>query len=463
MKLPAFLLFLFISFSMMGQTSNPSEIKERLIDLHDVWDTNYVSYPELKILLKDAEIVMLGEQTHHDGTTFATKIKLVEFLHWEMDFDILAFESGFYDCKKAWEEIENGARIDSALALSVFGLWSESKPFIPLVEYIEDQLKSDRPLQVAGFDNQFTGRTATTHFIKDFKSYLAQGDTSFFATDDWQHIESTLKAMVSFDYKAIKKNVSSRDTTYINNMVERIQKHPTSVDQSFWLREMHNLKSLISDKDMERDYQMAQNLFWLKEQNPGKKIICWGATSHFLYNSELIEVSDQKVKKAIGDYYQKVPSMGNYVKEKYGHKLYTVGFIAYAGKYLFGGSKELEPAKSHSLEELLATSEYDNSLLPLEGLVISPLESRPLGYLYMTTDIAKVMDGVIFNRKMVAPRGNYELVYELHPEYKWSQKRKKKLEKQERKNKKTQAENQDEIKPSPDPESEKNKELFGEQ
>jgi len=42
---------------------------------------------------------MLGEQSHGEATTYETKIKLIKFLHQEMDFDILAIESGFYDCK----------------------------------------------------------------------------------------------------------------------------------------------------------------------------------------------------------------------------------------------------------------------------------------------------------------------------------------------------------------------------
>lgn len=448
MKLMPALLFLFVSLNIIGQTSSPSEIKERLIDLHDVWDTNYVSYPELKTILKDAEIVMLGEQTHSDGTTFATKIKLIEFLHREMDFDILAFESGFYDCKKAWEEIEKGARVDSALASSVFGLWSETQSFISLTEYISNELKSEHPLQIAGFDNQFTGKTATTHYIKDLKNYLAKADTGFFQTEDWKHFENTLSLLLNFDYKGLKKNDSDRDIAYVPNLIGRIEQYPQSGERSFWIRMMHNTKAKLTGTSRDRDFEMAENLFWLKENNPGKKIICWGATSHFLYNSQLTEFTEKKVRKAADEYYQENPSMGNYVKDKYGDKLYTVGFIAHDGTYYFG-SKKIESSKPNSLEGLLSTSDYNNCFLPLEGLIISPIESRPLSYQYMTTDIAEVMDGVIFNRKMVPTRGNYDLIYELHPEYKWSQKQKKKLEKEARKKNTTEEKYPDEIKNKP--------------
>lgn len=436
MKTFTLALFILISSNLIGQTSSPSEIKSRLIDLHDVWDTNYVSYPELKPILKDVEIVMLGEQTHHDGTTFATKVKLIKFLHQEMGFDILAFESGFYECAKAWQEIENGTRIDSTLAFSIFSLWSETNPFIPLVEYLGDQLKTEHPLRLAGFDSQFTGKTADTHFMREFKQYLSQGDTAYFKTDDWQHFENTISFLTRSNIKALKRNDSNRDTLYANSLIERIQDFPANNARSFWIRTMENVKIRIDGSSKSRDYQMAQNLIWLKEQNPGKKIICWGATSHFLYNSELVELSSKLMKKIVGDYYQETPSMGNYLKDKYDKKIYTIGFTAYEGRYFFSGSKKIDPAKSNSLEALLATAKYDNCFLPLGGLTISPLESRPLAYKYMTTDISKLMDGVIFNRTMLQPGLHFELIYELHPEYKRFQKHKKKKEKQDRKDQK---------------------------
>lgn len=66
------------------------------------------------------------------------------------------------------------------------------------------------------------------------------------------------------------------------------------------------IKVFISDARLgtdNRDQQMAENLIWIKKQYPGKKIICWGATSHFLYNSSLVKLHDKKIQKSFGDYY----------------------------------------------------------------------------------------------------------------------------------------------------------------
>jgi erythromycin esterase len=62
----------------------------------------------LKRIIGDSRIVMLGEISHGDGTTFLAKSRLIKLLHQQMNFDVLVFESGFYDMSKVWESIQQG-------------------------------------------------------------------------------------------------------------------------------------------------------------------------------------------------------------------------------------------------------------------------------------------------------------------------------------------------------------------
>src|SRR5690606_42073490 len=47
--------------------------------------------------LKGVEIIALGENTHGLGEVFAAKTELVKFLHQELGFDWVLFESGYGD------------------------------------------------------------------------------------------------------------------------------------------------------------------------------------------------------------------------------------------------------------------------------------------------------------------------------------------------------------------------------
>jgi len=63
----------------------------------DPSDGDFSDLEPLRAALKGARVVMLGEQSHGDGTTFLAKTRLIRFLHEQMGFNVLAFESGLYD------------------------------------------------------------------------------------------------------------------------------------------------------------------------------------------------------------------------------------------------------------------------------------------------------------------------------------------------------------------------------
>jgi erythromycin esterase len=412
------------AFFSFAQSSNiEAEINERIIDLGRVEDGNedFSGFDTLKVIFRDVEIVMLGEQSHGDATTFETKIKLVKYLHQELGFDILAFESGFYDCQKAWSEIQMGNDVATSLAKSVFDVWSMMMEFRPLADYIEENKYGNHPLILSGFDSQFTGKISSEKYIDDLRKVIAKKDSSILETGDWTTFENSLQRFTSYDVKKIDKDDAIKDTTYINYIIDLFSSSNLDSLSDFWIQSLTNAKYFISDTKLKtyfRDEQMAQNLIWIKEHNPDKKIICWGATSHFLYNAE--EVKLIKFPYNIADnFYQKETMMGHYIKDYYGARVYTIGFIAYEGTYGAYKGKKIPKVHENSLEALIGKSKYDNCFLPLNGLNLEGVLSRPLGHAYMETNIGNVMDGVIFNRYMDRPFMDANLFLEIYPDNKW--------------------------------------------
>ena len=415
-------LFISLSLALFSQKeTDQASLTDQLIDLGSVIDNdeNYANYDQLKETLKDVEIVMLGEQSHGDGTTYKTKIKLIKYLHAEMGFDILAFESGIYDCTQAWDKIEQGEDVASALANSVFFLWSTTKEFKPLAAYIDENKNATNPLQVTGFDSQFTGRISEKEFTSDLKEYIGKTNPEIIQSQEWSNFETSLGYAVNYKLKEYEKEQAEADTTFINTLISSLDQQDAKA--GYWTQVLTSAKYNISDvmfKTDFRDKQMAENLIWLKENNPGKKIICWGATSHFLYNS-----SEIKMKKfpynVVDNYYQKQPMMGQYIKDKYADKAFTIGFIAYEGRFGLTSDKKIKPAKENSLEYAIEKAGYENCFLSFENYDSGDLISRPLGQQYMKNNISHVMDGVVFNKEMKRPRLDRNFFLEIYPENRW--------------------------------------------
>lgn len=423
-KTIATISILLITNWVKSQSIDYGSIQNAVVNLGEVHDgnENFDGFSDLKVILKDVEIVMLGEQSHGEATAYDTKIKLIKYLHQELGFDLLTFESGFYDCSKAWQMIEEGEGVRDAMGKSIFGLWSTTNDFIPLTDYLEKTKSSNKPLKLYGFDSQLTGKYSENHFINDLSDYLHKVKPSILATNNWEHFSESINLLTTLEFKKFKKNEPEQDLDFMLNLIDEITKIEPDFESKFWIQTLKSTHAYLSDASIKtnfRDKQMADNLIWLKEKHPGSKIICWGATSHFLYNSNEVRMKSPLIQILGGNYLKNAPPMmGEHIKNKFQEKVYTIGFTAYQGEYGLFRKGQIKIPKEGTLEFLLGQSGYDNFLLPLKDLNLSDYNSRPLGNFYMTNPINEVMDAVIFNRDMRRPKLDRNFFLKIYPENK---------------------------------------------
>ncbi|MCX6560592.1 MAG: erythromycin esterase family protein [Candidatus Aminicenantes bacterium] len=402
----------------------------------DAEDGNFADLEPLREAIGSRRIVMLGEATHGDGATFAAKVRLIKFLHERMGFDVLAFESGFYDLRRAWSALQAGQDPRQAVSSGLFEEWSASRQTQPLWSYLAEQSKTSHPLALAGFDMQFTGSASRDHLLDDLSNYLAGAGLPPGAAEaaeaaarvkkalalvlenpnfigngsEFKNIKPEDQAAVLIAHQALGRALGLLPPTDEPGMLERdfwmqfLKSSAAYLEQS-WRVQPESLDDAVLDWAIDlRDRQMADNFIWLaKRAYPTRKIIVWAATSHIIrYRQFSVNKNDPK------------NLMGDWIDKAMGPEVYVLGFTAYRGRWgtvQMPTSREVGPAAPDSLEELFFSAGFEYAWLDFRNSgadgawLREPLSSRPLGYKPMLTDWTRIMDGMFFIKEMVpSPR-----------------------------------------------------------
>lgn len=325
----------------------------------------------LDTLLAGKRLVTLGESGHGVAEFSQAKIRLIKYLHEHLGYDVIAFESSILSCYRG---NERAATLDATTLMqsSVFGVWSTGD-VVKLFAYLKATQATPHPLILAGFDIQLTTADERQARPAVFQEVVAKVDPVY-AQEVFDLDTAFIQNRASATY--LKANLDSLKASYqaltafLDGHMGALQQafpdrplYPLVVRQAAWgmsdyLDELYAgyVSQNLAQGYGVRDAGMAANLQVLLDTlYPGRKVMAWAHNDHLMHDEPGTTL------------YPIFKNLGNWIANRYGASVYTLGLYMYAGSAAKNdqGIYLIPPAPAGSLENLLHQSGQAVSFLDL--------------------------------------------------------------------------------------------------
>jgi erythromycin esterase len=380
----------------------------------DPQDEDFSDLEPLMQAIGSARVVQLGEPSHGAGSVFGAKARLIKFLHQRMGFDIVAWESGFYDVRLAQAALRGAEDPVLAAQRGIMTVWSNAEEAKPLFEYVKASQNTTRPIEMVGLDMNVSAPGIDERFATDLRAFAAALRDSALRRDftmrvdraatanerlrmhavaeerKWietskaglagKELEDALKSWEQNEGRNLRPTTADFDQFLqaTDGLLQAIRANRTTFEEvhsaaeiALMERAIENLRGRTtrmyerdrSDSRPEnvrtsqswnlRDRLMADNLRWLmQEVYPGRKVIVWAHNAHLMNAYFAEDWSSVHTKPQPGG----MKPAGVSVTERLKGGVYSIAMTTYEGEEAWANGQRrapILPAPEGSMESRL--------------------------------------------------------------------------------------------------------------
>lgn len=359
----------------------------------------------LKKVFQDVRIVGLGEGTHGSSEFFRLKHRLIEFLVRELGFTVFSIESGYGPCLQVNDYVVHGTG-DAGKALAGLAAWPwDTREVRDLIEWMRQYnqgVSEEKRVKFLGFDLDSDRRhreIVVTYLKRVAPEWAEAADSTLKDALGDPDYDFDLRVATFNRGKLSADNLKENQIRgRVQQLVELFKKHrdefirKTSASEfsrvEIYLRTVPQLDEIstrpwvnatqpMNSGIAVRDVYMSENIQrMLDTEPPGTRMIVWAHNGHV----------------ATGDLAPSVPSMGSYLRQKFGSSYYAMGLIFNQGSFQarnlnpadpeYGATREFTvgPASTANVESVFARSRIERYIVdlrssPESGAVASWLRS----------------------------------------------------------------------------------------
>lgn len=308
----------------------------------------------LDLLVRDARIVLLGENGHGVAEFSRLKANLVRDLHERYGFDWIVFESGAFECDAAGRRLTQQPETTSLLQCLRFPF--EHAELLPLFAYLRATAEGPRPLRLVGMDIQSQGYDSRARPASsaarlasrdpELARRIARADTALFLHPDDGGLGDAAAAFafrhrdaLVADYRAAARLTSGTDRLVFalaEGWIDRLTMRGAAIERG---------DATLPARYYElRDEWMARAVRALADSVDGpRRVLVWLHNDHARYGRYPVGADS-------------VQSTGGYLRQWFGDDVVSLGVLLGRGEVADNARRprRVAPLPVGSIEEYLS-------------------------------------------------------------------------------------------------------------